>query len=62
MTEYHTFSEIDPTTPAAIIEIGFLNLDRQFLTETPELAAQGIVSGIECFPASTKPFTRSPTS
>lgn len=49
MTEYHTFSEIDPTTPAAIIEVGFLNLDRQFLTETPELAAQGIVSGIECF-------------
>lgn len=49
MTEYHTFSEIDPTTPAAIIEVGFLNLDRQFLTETPDLSAQGIVSGIECF-------------
>ncbi len=49
MTEYHTFAEIDPTTPAAIIEIGFMNLDRQFLTETPELAAQGIFSGIECF-------------
>lgn len=49
MTEYHAFMEIDPTTPAAIIEVGFMNLDRQFLTEKPDLAAQGIVSGIECF-------------
>lgn len=49
MTEYHAFMEIDPSTPAAIIEIGFLNLDRQFLTEKPDVSAQGIVSGIECF-------------
>ncbi len=49
MTEYHAFSEIDPSTPAAIIETGFLNLDQQFLTEKPEVAAQGIVSGILCF-------------
>lgn len=49
MTEYHAFSEIDQNTPAAIIETGFLNLDQQFLTERPEVAAQGIVSGITCF-------------
>lgn len=49
MTSYHAFDEIDINTPAAIIETGFLNLDRQFLTQTPELAAQGIVSGILCF-------------
>ena len=49
MTEYHAFMEIDPITPAAIIEIGFMNLDRQFLTEKPDVAAEGIVSGIECF-------------
>lgn len=49
MTDYHAFSEIDRDTPAAIIETGFLNLDQQFLTERPEVAAQGIVSGILCF-------------
>jgi N-acetylmuramoyl-L-alanine amidase len=49
MTSYHAFGEIDASTPAAIIETGFLNLDRQFLTEQPQLAAQGIASGIVCF-------------
>lgn len=49
MTSYHAFGEIDENTPAAIIETGFLNLDRQFLTETPEKAAQGIAAGIICF-------------
>jgi len=49
MTSYHAFGEIDENTPAAIIETGFLNLDRQFLTETPEKAAQGISAGIVCF-------------
>jgi len=49
MTSYHAFGEIDENTPAAIIETGFLNLDREFLTQHPELAAQGIVSGIICF-------------
>ena len=49
MTSYHAFAEIDINTPAAIIETGFLNLDRQFLTEHPDLAAQGIVNGILCF-------------
>ena len=49
MTSYHAFNEIDDETPAAIIETGFLNLDRQFLTEQPEVAAQGIAAGILCF-------------
>ena len=49
MTSYHAFAEIDIDTPAAIIEAGFLNLDQQFLTEHPDIAAQGIVSGILCF-------------
>ena len=49
MTSYHAFGEINENTPAAIIETGFLNLDREFLTQHPELAAQGIVSGIICF-------------
>ncbi len=49
MTSYHAFGEIDENTPAAIIETGFMNLDREFLVQHPELAAQGIVSGILCF-------------
>jgi N-acetylmuramoyl-L-alanine amidase len=49
MTDYHAFSEIDSLTPAAIIEVGFMNLDRQILTQQPELLAQGITSGILCY-------------
>lgn len=49
MTSYHAFGEIHADTPAAIIETGFLNLDRQFLTEKPQLAAQGIAAGITCY-------------
>ena len=49
MREYHAFAEIHDTTIAAIIETGFLNLDREILTQHPELIAEGIVQGIECF-------------
>ena len=49
MTQYHAFDEIDPNTTAAIIEVGFLNLDRQILEKQPEIPAQGIVSGILCY-------------
>jgi len=49
MTEYHSFNEINTQTPAAIIETGFLNLDRDFLTKSPDKAARGIVEGVLCF-------------
>ena len=49
MTDYHTFSEIDPNTVAAIIETGFLNLDREFLLNNTDLVVDGIVQGILCF-------------
>jgi N-acetylmuramoyl-L-alanine amidase len=49
MTEYHAFDEINTDTTAAIIETGFLNLDRKILTENPDLVAQGIVDGILCY-------------
>lgn len=49
MTSYHAFDEIDSNTPAAIIEIGFLNLDRTFLTANTNLVVQGIVDGVQCF-------------
>ncbi len=49
MTFYHGFDELDPVTPAAIIETGFLNLDRRILTEEPHRVAQGIIDGIICY-------------
>ncbi len=49
MTQYHTFREIDSNTTAAIIETGFLNLDRRILTEQPEVIAEGVTRGILCF-------------
>jgi N-acetylmuramoyl-L-alanine amidase len=49
MTEYHAFSEIDPNTITAIIETGFLNLDREILTEQTDLVAEGVTQGILCF-------------
>jgi len=49
MTEYHAFSEIDPNTPAIILETGFLNLDQEILTQHSDQIASGIVAGILCY-------------
>jgi len=49
MREYHAFREIDPSTVAAIIETGFLNLDREILTKHTDRIAEGVVEGILCF-------------
>jgi N-acetylmuramoyl-L-alanine amidase len=49
MTHYHAFDEIHHETTAAIIETGFLNLDRQILTEQPQSVSNGIVNGILCY-------------
>jgi N-acetylmuramoyl-L-alanine amidase len=49
MTFYHSFRELDPDTPAAIIETGFLRLDYDMIVKQPELPAEGIASGILCF-------------
>jgi N-acetylmuramoyl-L-alanine amidase len=49
MTSYHAFDEINNETTAAIIEVGFMNLDRQLLTQKTDLVAQGIAAGILCY-------------
>lgn len=49
MTNYHAFDEIEPQTTAAIIEAGFLNLDRQLLTQNQDQVADGISNGILCY-------------
>jgi N-acetylmuramoyl-L-alanine amidase len=49
MTNYHAFDEIHNETTAVIIETGFMNLDRQMLTQGQERIAEGIAAGILCF-------------
>ena len=49
MTDYHAFWEIDPNTPGAIIELGFMDEDRDLLTRRPDRAARGVANGILCF-------------
>jgi N-acetylmuramoyl-L-alanine amidase len=49
MTSYHAFSEVDPNTPAVIIETGYMNQDRELLTKNPSLVARGITAGIMCY-------------
>jgi N-acetylmuramoyl-L-alanine amidase len=49
MTDYHAFRAIAPLTPAAIIETGFLNLDRSLLVDHPDVVADGVVAGVLCF-------------
>ena len=49
MRDYHAFREIDPLTPGAIIEVGFLGGDRRLLTNQPERLARGVAEGILCF-------------
>ncbi len=61
MTSYHAFGEINENTVAAIIEIGFLNLDRQFLTNNTDLVVDGIVNGILCY-INNESVSKSPDS
>lgn len=49
MREYHAFSEIDPNTITAIIETGFMYLDRDILTKQTDQVAEGVTQGILCF-------------
>jgi N-acetylmuramoyl-L-alanine amidase len=49
MTNYHAFGEIHTDTTAAIIETGFMNLDRQILTQGQDRVAEGIASGLLCY-------------
>jgi N-acetylmuramoyl-L-alanine amidase len=49
MTDYHSFREIHPLTPAAIIELGFMLGDRDVLVNRQEEMAQAITEGVVCF-------------
>jgi N-acetylmuramoyl-L-alanine amidase len=49
MTEYHAFKRIDPQTPAAILELGFLGRDNDLLANQQELVAKGVADSVLCF-------------
>ncbi len=49
MAGYHAFREIDKSTPAIIIEVGFLNLDREILIDGIDDVARGLHDGIICY-------------
>lgn len=49
MTNYHAFRKLGAGTPAIIIEVGFLNLDREILTSTDDVIIEGLTNGIFCF-------------
>lgn len=49
MTEYHAFRKVAPTTPAAILELGFLGGDQELLTLEADVAARGVADSIRCF-------------
>lgn len=61
MSDYHSFREIHPLTPAAIIELGFMLADRQIMVERPDLLANAITDGALCFLEPGAP-TATPTS
>jgi N-acetylmuramoyl-L-alanine amidase len=49
MADYHAFREIEIGTPAIIIETGFMNQDREFLTSGAEVPSRAITEGILCY-------------
>lgn len=49
MADYHAFREISPGTPALIIEVGFLHLDRDRLVNDSNDVVNGLANGIMCF-------------
>lgn len=49
MADYHAFRKLGDRTPAIIIEVGFLNLDREILTVGSDLVVEGLSEGILCY-------------
>ena len=55
MTDYHAFRQIDPKTPGAILEMGFLGGDQALLVHRPEVVAKGITDSLICFFEKSQP-------
>ena len=61
MTQYHNFREVAPGTVGAIIEVGFMYLDRELLQNSPDVVALGIARGILCYLRNEPLTTEEPT-
>lgn len=46
MTQYHGLNEINPKSPGAIIELGFLGSEHNLLKNRRDLLAQGVAAGL----------------
>lgn len=49
MIDYHAFRTIAPTTPAIIVEMGFIGGDQALLRDQPETVARALTESIRCF-------------
>ncbi|MBI4786543.1 MAG: N-acetylmuramoyl-L-alanine amidase [Chloroflexi bacterium] len=49
MTQYHGLNEIDPKSPAAILELGFLGSEYDLLKNKRNLLAEGVANGVDDF-------------
>ncbi len=49
MADYHAFREFAPGTQAIIVEVGFMNLDREMITTNAAIPARGLSDGVLCF-------------
>lgn len=49
MTDYHAFRKVARGVPAVILEVGFMNLDREWLTQRTDALADAIADGILCY-------------
>lgn len=49
MDEYHAFEKLDQNTPNVIMEMGFMLLDKDLLTNQTDKVVEGIANGIRCF-------------
>ncbi len=49
MLHYHGLNEINPQTPGAIIDLGFLGSNGDLLKNKRELLAQGVADGVDNF-------------
>lgn len=62
MTSYHDFKEVHSSTPVIVIETGYMNLDRQILTENTDKIVKGIVDGILCYVRGESTTLETPTA
>jgi len=47
--QYHIFRDVDPNTPAVMIEVGSLSTNRDLISKQRDAIAQGIYDGIVCY-------------